>query len=113
MKAFVVNKYGKDGPRAADVPEPIVGRRDVLVRVSAASINPLDRMTRDGEFKRLIKYQPPFVLGHDMSGVVTDVGADVRDFTVGDQVYARPRDLRIGTFAELIAIDQDWDDRRD
>jgi NADPH:quinone reductase-like Zn-dependent oxidoreductase len=107
MMAFVVDKYGKDGPRAADVPEPIVGRRDVLVRVSAASINPLDKRTRDGELKRLIKYRPPFVLGHDMAGVVTDVGADVRDFRVGDEVYARPRDLRIGTFAEFIAIDQD------
>ena len=107
MKAFVVEKYGQDGPRAADVPEPIVGRRDVLVRVSAASINPLDKMTRNGEFKRLIKYKPPFVLGHDMAGVVTEVGADVRDFKVGDEVYARPRDLRIGTFAEFIAIDQD------
>jgi NADPH:quinone reductase-like Zn-dependent oxidoreductase len=107
MRAFVVDKYGKDGPRAADVPDPIVGRRDVLVRVSAASINPLDRMIRDGEFKRLIKYRPPFVLGHDMAGVVTEVGADVRDFKVGDEVYARPRDLRIGTFADFIAIDQD------
>jgi NADPH:quinone reductase-like Zn-dependent oxidoreductase len=107
MKAFVVERYGKDGPRAADVPEPTVGRRDVLVRVSAASINPLDKMTRNGEFKQLIKYKPPFVLGHDMAGVVTDVGADVRDFKVGDEVYARPRDLRIGTFAEFIAIDQD------
>jgi NADPH:quinone reductase-like Zn-dependent oxidoreductase len=107
MKAFVVEKYGQDGPRAADVPEPIVGRRDVLVRVVAASINPLDKMIRNGEFKRLIKYKPPFVLGHDMAGVVTEVGADVRDFKVGDEVYARPRDLRIGTFAEFIAIDQD------
>jgi len=107
MKAFVVEKYGQAGPRAADVPEPIVGRRDVLVRVSAASINPLDKMTRNGEFKQLIKYKPPFVLGHDMAGVVTEVGADVLDFKVGDEVHARPRDLRIGTFAEFIAIDQD------
>ena len=107
MRAFVVDEYGQDGPRAADVPEPLVGRRDVLVRVGAASINPLDAMTRNGEFKRLIKRTPPFVLGHDLAGVVTDVGADVRGFTVGDEVYARPRDLRIGAFAELIAIDQD------
>jgi NADPH:quinone reductase-like Zn-dependent oxidoreductase len=56
---------------------------------------------------RLIKYKPPFVLGHDLAGVVTEVGAEVRDFQVGDQVYARPRDLRIGTFAEYFAIDQD------
>ena len=107
MKAFVVEHYGKDGLRAADVPEPEVGDGDVLVKVSAASINPLDMMVRDGEFKRLLKYRTPFVLGHDVAGVVTRVGSAVRDFQVGDEVYARPRDLRIGTFAEYIAIDQD------
>ena len=107
MKAFVVEQYGKDGLRAADVPEPEVGDGDVLVKVSAASINPLDMMVRNGEFKRLLKYQTPFVLGHDVAGVVTRVGSAVRDFQVGDEVYARPRDLRIGTFAEYIAIDQD------
>jgi NADPH:quinone reductase-like Zn-dependent oxidoreductase len=107
MKAFVVAKYDKDGIRAADVPEPKVGHSDVLVRVSAASINPLDKMVRNGEFKQLLKYKAPFVIGHDVAGVVTQVGAGVRDFKVGDEVYARPRDLRIGTFAEYIAIDQD------
>src|SRR4029453_10270488 len=49
----------------------------------------------------------PFVLGHDVAGVVTRVGSAVRDLQVGDEVYARPRDLRIGTFAEYVAIDQD------
>ena len=106
MKAFVVAQYGKDGIRAADVPEPKVGTGDVLVRVSAASINPLDKMVRNGEFKQLLKYKRPFVIGHDVAGVVTQVGAAVRNFKVGDEVYARPRDLRIGTFAEYIAIDQ-------
>src|SRR3954449_4038630 len=107
MKAFVVEHYGKDGLRAADVPIPAAGAGDVLVKVSAAGINPLDTMVRNGEFKRLLKYQTPFVLGHDVAGVVTRVGAAVRDFQVGDEIYARPRDLRIGTFAEYIAIDQD------
>jgi NADPH:quinone reductase-like Zn-dependent oxidoreductase len=107
MKAFVVEKYGKDGARAADVPEPTVGDRDVLVRVSAAGINPLDKMVRDGEFKQLLKYRRPFVLGHDVAGVVTRVGSAVRGFEVGDEVYARPRDLRVGGFAEFIAIDAD------
>jgi NADPH:quinone reductase-like Zn-dependent oxidoreductase len=106
MKAFIVESYGKDGLRAADVPKPAVSRRDVLVQVRAASINPLDKMVRNGEFKQLLKYKRPFVLGHDVSGLVTEVGADVRAFKVGDEVYARPRDLRIGTFAEFIAIDQ-------
>jgi NADPH:quinone reductase-like Zn-dependent oxidoreductase len=106
MKAFVVEKYGTDGLRAADAPEPEVGNRDVLVKVSAASVNPLDKMVRNGEFKRLLKYRTPFVLGHDLAGVVTRVGSAVGDLQVGDEVYARPRDLRIGTFAEYIAIDQ-------
>ena len=105
MKAFVVEKYGKNGLRAAQVPDPTVGPRDVLVRVSAAGINPLDKMVRNGELKLLLKYKKPFVLGHDVAGVVTRVGAHVRNYKVGDEVYARPRDLRIGAFAEYIAID--------
>lgn len=64
-------------------------------------------MVRNGEFKQLLKYKRPFILGHDVSGVVTAVGAEVRAFRVGDEVYARPRDLRIGSFAEFIAIDED------
>ena len=67
---------------------PKVGNNDVLVRVSAASINPLDKMVRNGEFKQLPEYKPPFVLGHDVAGVITQVGADVRSFTVGDEVYS-------------------------
>ncbi len=64
-------------------------------------------MVRDGEFKQLLKYKPPFVLGHDVAGVITEVGPQVREFKVGDEVYSRPRDLLIGTFAEAIAIDAD------
>jgi NADPH:quinone reductase-like Zn-dependent oxidoreductase len=107
MKAFTVSRYGPDSLQLTDIPTPSVGARDVLVDVRAASINPLDKMVRNGEFKQLLKYQRPFVLGHDVAGVVTQVGADVRDFKVGDEVYSRPRDLRIGTFAEFIAIDAD------
>ncbi|MGA7418957.1 MAG: NADP-dependent oxidoreductase [Acidimicrobiales bacterium] len=107
MKAFVVTHYGPDGLSEAQVPTPTVGRHEVLVDVRAASINPLDKMVRNGEFKHLIKYKRPFGLGHDGSGTITEVGVDVHDFKVGDAIYARPRDLRIGTFAESIAIDTD------
>ncbi len=107
MKAFVVTHYGPDGLVPADVPTPTAGPRDVLVDIRAASINPLDKMVRNGEFKQLIRYKRPFTLGHDVAGVVAQVGADVGDFQVGDEVYSRPRDLRIGTFAEQIAIDAD------
>lgn len=105
MKAFVVDHYGEDGLEPADIPTPTPGRNDVLVDIRAASINPLDKMVRNGEFKQLLKYKPPFVLGHDLAGVVTAVGEDVHEFEVGDEIYARPRDLRIGAFAESIAID--------
>lgn len=107
MKAFVVTHYGPDGLRAADIPTPPVGPRDVLVDVKAASVNPLDKMVRNGEFKQLLKYKRPFTLGHDVAGIITRVGADVHEFKAGDEIYARPRDLRIGAFAESIAIDAD------
>ncbi|AZG43808.1 NADP-dependent oxidoreductase [Gordonia insulae] len=106
MKAFVIDNY--KGPiHAAQVPTPVVGPRDIYVKVVAASVNPLDQLVRSGEFKQLLKYQMPLILGHDVSGVVTDIGNEVTDFAIGDEIYARPRDLRIGTFAEYIAIDQD------
>ena len=105
MRAFVVDHYGPDGLSEADVPTPAVGPRDVLVDVRAASVNPLDVMVRNGEFKLLLNHQRPFPLGHDVAGIVTAVGAEVRAFAVGDEVWARPRDHRIGTFAEQIAVD--------
>jgi len=106
MRAYVVESYGTDGLAQAEVPRPTVGRSDVLVEVRAAGINPLDTMVRNGELTQLLPYRRPFVLGHDVAGVVVEVGADVDRFSVGDRVFSRPRDLRIGTFAELVAIDQ-------
>lgn len=105
MKAFVVERYGKSNPlRAVDLPEPEIRADEVLVRVCAASVNVLDAKIRAGEFKLLLPYKTPFVLGHDVAGVVERVGANVRQFKQGDEVYARADDLRIGTFAEFIAI---------
>lgn len=107
MKAFVVDKYKKKGLlRFADMPEPQVGANDVLVLIQAAAINLLDSKVRDGEFKLFLTYRPPFILGHDLAGTVVRVGANVRGFKAGDEVYARPRDYRIGTFAGMIAVDQ-------
>ena len=107
MKAFVVTRYGSDGLEAAEIPTPTVGPHDVLVDIRAASINPLDTMVRNCEFKQLIRQRRPFTLGHDLAGVVTKVGSDVRGYSVGDEILSRPRDRRIGAFAEQIAIDID------
>jgi NADPH:quinone reductase-like Zn-dependent oxidoreductase len=105
MKAYLVSKY-KRPIRAGEAAEPTVGDRDVLVEIHAAGVNMLDAEIRDGEFKLFLPYKAPFILGHDLAGVVTRVGSAVTRFTVGDEVYARPRDLRIGTFAERIAVDE-------
>ncbi len=105
MKAFVVERYKKSEPlRAIDLPEPQIKPDEILVKVCAASVNVLDAKIRSGEFKLLLPYKTPFVLGHDVAGVVERVGADVRHFKRGDEVYARADDLHIGTFAEFIAI---------
>jgi NADPH:quinone reductase-like Zn-dependent oxidoreductase len=102
MKAFGISKYGSKNIVTLDVSEPTVGQNDVLVDIKAASINPLDLMLANGEFKQLLKYRLPLVLGHDLSGVVIQVGEKVEGLQVGDEVYSRPRDFRIGSFAERI-----------
>jgi alcohol dehydrogenase len=105
MKAFIIDKYkSKDGGRIAQIADPELRPDEVLVEVHAAAINLLDSKIRSGEFKLILPYKRPFVLGHDMAGVVTRVGAQVQQFKVGDEVYARPADHRIGTFAEYIAV---------
>jgi NADPH:quinone reductase-like Zn-dependent oxidoreductase len=107
MKAFVVDKYKKKGAlRLATVPEPDVQDNDVLVRIHAAAVNVLDSKIRDGEFKFFLPYRPPFILGHDGAGTVVKTGPKVQKFKVGDEVYARPRDHRVGTFAEFIAMNE-------
>ncbi len=105
MKAFVVDKYQKKGAlRLAELPEPAMGADDVIVEIHAAGVNLLDSKIRDGEFKIFLPYRTPSILGHDIAGKVVSTGEKVRRFKVGDEVYARVRDHRIGTFAERIAI---------
>lgn len=108
MKAFIVDRYGKkDGVRFADMPDPEVRDDDVLVRIRAAGVNPLDSKIRDGEFRQILPYRLPLILGNDFAGDVVKVGSRVRRFRPGDEVYARPPKDRIGAFAELIAIKED------
>jgi NADPH:quinone reductase-like Zn-dependent oxidoreductase len=109
MKAYIVDRYRSSGGslRAGDMPEPEVKEDDVLVQVHAAGVNALDSKIRDGEFKLILPYRPPFILGNDVAGVVVRVGTRVRKFQPGDEVYARPGKDRIGTFAEFISVSED------
>jgi NADPH:quinone reductase-like Zn-dependent oxidoreductase len=108
MKAFIVDRYGgPDRMRAGEMPDPEVGANDVLVEIHAAGVNPVDSKIRNGEFKLIEPHLFPLILGNEAAGVVVRVGSRVRRFKPGDEVYARPRKSRIGTFAEFIAIAED------
>ncbi len=108
MKAYQVGKYGKKGKlQLVDVANPTLAQNEVMIQVHAAGVNLLDSKIRDGEFKLILPYKTPFTLGHDVAGVVTQTGSSVTKFKIGDEVYARPRDFRTGTFAELVAVHED------
>jgi NADPH:quinone reductase-like Zn-dependent oxidoreductase len=108
MKAFIVERYGKNNAlKQTDMPTPELREDEVLIEVYAAAVNLIDAKVRNGEFKLILPYRTPFVLGHDVAGVVVRVGSRVSRLKVGDEVYARPYDLRIGTFAEFVAAHQD------
>jgi NADPH:quinone reductase-like Zn-dependent oxidoreductase len=105
MKAALIHRYGSnDAVSVADIDIPTLGATALLVRVHAASVNPLDIKTREGKVKTLLKYRFPLVQGNDLSGVVVDVGSRVTRFKKGDAVYARVDKNRIGTFAEFAAV---------
>ncbi len=105
MKAALIDRYGNnDMVRVGDLAVPTIDDHDLLVRVHAASVNPVDIKTRDGKLKPLLKYRFPLVLGNDLAGVVSDVGALVTRFKKGDAVYSRVDKNRIGTFAEFAAV---------
>ncbi|MFE0566803.1 NADP-dependent oxidoreductase [Priestia megaterium] len=107
MRAMVIDRYGKLPMHLAEMPTPEIGEYEVLAEIHAASINPIDFKIRDGKVKLLVKYKMPLILGNDFSGVVAKVGAKVTRFKAGDEIYARPRKSKIGTFAEYIAIHED------
>ena len=108
MKAFIVDRYGKDVPlRAGELPAPVPSEHEVLISVRAAGINPIDSKIKAGEFKLILPFTAPFVLGRDLAGVVTAVGSAVRRFAPGDEVYASLGKANTGAFAELVAVNED------
>lgn len=106
MKAWAVTGYAQP-LELIDLPEPSTGDHEVLVDIGAAAVNLLDAKVQAGEFKLILPYKPPFVLGHDLAGTVVAVGSNTTRFRVGDEVYGRPRDGRVGTFAQQLAVHED------
>jgi NADPH:quinone reductase-like Zn-dependent oxidoreductase len=105
MKAVRIHEYGNSDVLAyEDAPMPSITSDEVLVKVVAASVNPVDWKIREGYLKEMISYPMPLTLGWDVSGVVSAVGSEVTRFRVGDAVYSRPDIKRNGTYAEYVAI---------
>ncbi|WP_066930458.1 NADP-dependent oxidoreductase [Streptomyces sp. NBRC 110611] len=106
MKAITAKSYG--GPEVleyTDLPTPKVGPDSVLIRVRAAGVNPVDWKILEGYLDPLLDVYFPFVPGWDVAGVVEEVGTDVAEYAVGDEVigYVRKDVLQQGTYAELVA----------
>lgn len=107
MKAFAIQKYDKNTDlQLVDLAIPVIRDTEVLVEVHAAGLNLLDSKIKSGEFKLILPYKLPLILGHDVAGVITKIGKNVSKFKVGDEIYSRVSDFRIGTFAEYIAISE-------
>lgn len=107
MKAFILDGYGRGKPlRFGDLPQPELKDTDVLVEIHAASVNPIDYKIRSGEFKLILPFKLPVALGSDLAGIVVKVGAKVKSFKPGDEVFAQTGSDPIGTFAECIAVDE-------
>ncbi len=103
MKAVCIYYYG--GPEALvyeDAPRPHPGPGEVLIRIHAAGINPVDWKVREGQLKELILHTFPLVLGWDVSGVVESLGAGMTRLKVGDEVFSRPDIARDGAYAEFM-----------
>jgi NADPH2:quinone reductase len=105
MKAAVLTRFG--GPDAfelRDVTVPDVGSRQVRVRVHATAVNPLDYQIRRGDYADYVPL--PAIIGHDISGVIEELGSDVREFAVGDEVYYTPKIFGdAGSYAEQHVAD--------
>jgi NADPH:quinone reductase-like Zn-dependent oxidoreductase len=105
MKAVRIHEYG--GPevlRYEEAPRPEAGPGEVLIRVHAAGVNPVDWKVRAGFAKDRLKYKMPFIPGWDLSGVVEAVGSGVSRLKGGDEVYSRPDIARDGSYAEYTVV---------
>ena len=111
MKAIVISEFGnRSRLRFAEVPKPQPGEGEVLVRIKAAGVNPVDWKIREGLLDGFLPHQFPLIPGWDMAGVVEAVGHSARRFAKGDEVYGYCRRpvVQHGTYAEFIAVPESY-----
>jgi len=106
MKAAIIKDYAKD-VEISEVQVPELTEDSVMIEVHAASINPIDNIVKAGYMKDVMKISFPYIMGYDVSGVVTEVGAKVSKFKIGDEVYSRPNQLDAGSISEYNVVKED------
>jgi oxidoreductase, zinc-binding dehydrogenase family protein len=109
MRAAQVEQYNKNNisVKMVDLGIPVIGEREVLIKVLAAGVNPLDNMISRGEVKMIVPYKLPTLAGNEFVGTVEKVGTRASKFKVNDRVFARLPLDKIGAFAEYIAVNED------
>lgn len=108
MRAVQINQYGgTETLQLVQIDTPKINADDILIQVKSAAVNPVDWKIREGYLQEFIPYALPVTLGWDVAGIVTEIGADVRDFKVGDEVFSRPDINRNGSYADFIAVKAD------
>lgn len=109
MRAMVIHQFGgRDQLQPADLPTPVPGRGEVLIRVQAAGVNPVDVKIREGLARTRFPHQFPIILGWDVAGVIESTGPGATRFRAGDAVYAYARKaiVKDGTYAEFVVLPQ-------
>jgi len=105
MKALTFKRYGKSPEVGfSDISRPTPKADELLVKVHAAGLNPIDNMIPTGMFKPVLHFQLPATLGSDLAGVVTEVGSNVTRFKPGDAIFASIFDLGKGSLAEFAVV---------
>ncbi|WP_047043231.1 NADP-dependent oxidoreductase [Vibrio mexicanus] len=108
MRAVRIHQYGgTETLKLEQIEKPQLNDDDILIQVKSAAINPVDWKIREGYLKEFIPYSLPVTLGWDVAGIVTEVGAKVTGFAIGDEVFSRPNIARDGSYADFIAIKAD------
>lgn len=106
MKAVQIEKYNKNlEVKVRDIEVPDIKPNEVLVKVAYAAINPLEKLIITGSVKLIQDYKMPVTLGNELTGVVTKIGSEVKDYDLGDEIYSRLPIDKIGAFAEYVAVD--------
>lgn len=106
MKAVVIDQYGsKEQLHETQLKDPVPGPHQVVVKLSATSINPIDWKLREGFLKQMFDWPFPIILGWDAAGVITEIGEQVSGWKKGDRIFARPATTRFGSYAEYTLVD--------